>query len=65
MLVGLGALHTYIQGVPKKALQFLSIWAQCRCDPDPDQISIEPGLTETVMHFWGHSVLTNLFSFSF
>ena len=29
-----------IQAAPKKALQFLSIWAQSKCDPDPDHISI-------------------------
>ena len=39
-----------IQVVPKKALYFLSIWAQSRCDPDLDHISIGPGLTKTV--FW-------------
>ena len=48
--------HTYIQGVPKKALQFLSIWAQSRCDPDPDHISIGPRLTESVTLFFGHPV---------
>ena len=46
----------YIQGVPQKALQFLSIRAQSRCDPDPDHISIGPGLTETVTLFLGHPV---------
>ena len=42
-------IYFHIQGVPKKALQFLSIRAQSRCDPDPDpdhiwliQIQINP-----------------------
>ena len=48
--------QTGAQGVPKKALQVLSILAQSRCDPDPDHISIEPELTETVMLFSGHPV---------
>ena len=46
----------YLQGVPKKALQFLSIRDQSRYDPDPDHISIGPGLTETVTLFLGHTV---------
>ena len=46
------SVFLYLQGVPKKALQFLSIRAQSRCDPDPDHISIGPGLTETVTLFW-------------
>ena len=45
-----------IQVVPKKALYFLSIRAQSRCDPDLDHISIGPGLTKTVTHLWGHPV---------
>ena len=46
-----------IQVVPKKALYFLSIWAQSRCDPDLDHISIGPGLKESVTLFFGHPVL--------
>ena len=42
----------YVQGVSKRALQFLSIPAQSRCDPDPDHFLIGPGLTETVTLFW-------------
>ena len=45
-------------GCPKNALQFLSIRAQSRCDPDLDHISIGPGLTETVTLFLGHPVVS-------
>ena len=41
---------------PKKVLQFLSIWAKSRWDPDLDHISIGPRLTETVTLFLGHPV---------
>ena len=45
--------HTISTGCPKKAFTFLSIRAQSRCVPDPDHISIGPGLTETVTLFFG------------
>ena len=45
-----------LQGVPKKALHFLSIRAQSRCDRDLDHISIRPGLTKSVTLFLGHPV---------
>ena len=51
------------QGAPKKALHFLSIRAQSRCDPDPNHILIGPGLTETVTLFLEHPVGTRQYTF--
>ena len=47
-----------LQGVPKTALQFLSIRAQSRCDPDPDHILIGPEWIESVTLFLVHPVAT-------
>ena len=52
-------------GCPKKALHLLSIWAQSRCDPDPDYISIWTGLTENVTLILGHPVVYVVFSVLF
>ena len=39
-------------GCPNKSVTVSVNLGQSRCDPDPDHISLGPGLTETVTFFW-------------